>query len=76
MTAEELGNQHGYRCPACKSGEDLKIQAVQRVEARLYPDGTDDDGGDIEWKSTSLAWCIDCNWAGQVRDLIVEEIKA
>ena len=74
VTASDLGNQHGYRCPHCRSGEDLSIDAVVTVVARLMVDGTDNDGGDTEWDDESGAYCGACNWAGTVKDLITVEI--
>jgi hypothetical protein len=74
MTAEECGNQHGYLCPTCKKGDQLTISAVRAIDARLYPDGTDDDGGDTEWDDTSCARC-GCGWEGKVKDLKTVEIE-
>ena len=64
------GNQFGFVCPECDSDENITIQAVQYVEAQLLPDGTTDNGGDIEWEDDSHASC-GCGWHGEVKDLIV-----
>jgi hypothetical protein len=42
--AESVGNQHGYLCPKCGKGDELTIFATVSVKARLFPDGTDNDG--------------------------------
>lgn len=69
-----LGNQHGFRCPQCMSGERITIHAVQNIVAELSPDGCDDDGGDIEWSDDDSTECRDCSWSGTVKDLFVVEI--
>lgn len=76
MTSIELGNQHGYQCPACKSGRQIHIHATIGVIAQLYPDGTDNVGGDTEWDDDSLATCGQCDWKGKVKDLLVIELDA
>lgn len=65
-----MSNQFGYMCPNCGSQDELYIQAVKYVEVSLEPDGTDDDGGDTEWESTSTARCSNCGWSGTVGDFI------
>ena len=74
VTASDLGNQYGYRCPRCKSGGELSIDAVVLVSARLLVDGADNNGGDTEWNDDSGAYCSACNWAGSAKDLITVEI--
>ncbi len=74
MTKQELGNQHGYQCPQCVTGDELSISATMNVQARLSPDGCDDDGGDIVWDETSLAFC-GCGWEGTVNDLKTIEVE-
>jgi hypothetical protein len=64
-----MGNQHDYRCPQCKSQDDLVISATVEVEARLSDDGTDNEGGDTTWEEKSPARCSDCGWKGVVADL-------
>jgi len=65
----EVGNQHGYLCPSCGKGTRLYIQAVIRTEVALYPDGTEDSGGDTEWENSSAARCSNCDWHGTVARL-------
>jgi Zn ribbon nucleic-acid-binding protein len=69
FTCDGLGNQHGYLCPKCRQGDSITIAATVRVNARLFPDGTDNDGGDTEWDDTDTAECGKCGFSGQVRDL-------
>ena len=72
MNNYELGNNMGYQCPRCKKGTHLYISATISVEAELWPDGTDNDGGDTEWGENSGASCFSgCGWMGRVKDLIV-----
>lgn len=72
MTSEELGNQHGFQCPKCKSGECLAIEVLRW--AGLVPDGTDYEGGDTEWDDPSRAQCNCCGWEGIVKDLLIIEL--
>ena len=74
MTAEELGNQFGYKCPKCGRGDYLHITVTRSVA--LCPDGTDDDTGDTEWDEKSPASCGDCQWAGLVSALVTVELDA
>ena len=67
FTCEELGNQHGFKCPRCLAGDRLMIAAIQWHA--LLPDGTDNHG-DVEWEDTSPAACSGCEWHGTVKDLI------
>ena len=71
-TSQEIGNQHGYLCPKCKSGESIRIAA--RVWADLLPDGADTSESDTEWTDTSNALCCDCLWEGKVSDLLTVEV--
>lgn len=73
-TCEEVGNQHGYLCPECEAGDGLTIEATIQVQARLMPDGVDDEGGDTEWDDTSRVRC-DCGWIGMVGDLNEVEVE-
>jgi len=70
----DVGNQHGYLCPSCKKGTNLHIQAVIHTEVELYPDGTEDSGGDTEWEDDSQVRCSHCGWHGTVVDLRVVEV--
>lgn len=72
MTAQECGNQHGYLCPKCKSGESLYISAT--VTAALLPDGCDTTDSDTEWETNTPAWC-GCGWAGVVAEFKIVEIE-
>ena len=64
-TSSEVGNQHGFLCPSCKSGDELWIDASVNVRARLSEDGCDYDGGDVEWENSNYAGCS-CGWEGTV----------
>ena len=59
-------SNHSVQCPNCGDDDDLTIEAVRRLDVRLYPDGTDDDGGDTEWDDNSGCSCGKCNWSGTV----------
>ena len=72
FTCEELGNQHGFKCPKCGQGDRLMIAAVQWHD--LLPDGTDNHG-DVEWDDDSPAGCQWCDWRGTVAKLKVVEMK-
>lgn len=69
MTASELGNAHGYQCPACKYGDELKVGATTTRMVMLLPDGVEDPGGDVEWSENSAAHCNACGWNGKVSEL-------
>ena len=71
-TCEELGNQHGFKCPKCGQGDQLSIAAVQWHD--LLPDGTDNHG-DVEWDDDSVAKCNSCDWCGTVAQLKQVEMK-
>jgi hypothetical protein len=72
LTADDVGNQFGFLCPQCSEGTDLYISATMNVQAHLFPDGTDNDGGgDTEWDDASYARCTQCDWAGTVGQLKV-----
>ena len=75
MSVSEVGNQHGYLCPSCLSGASLHIQAVIHTEVTLYPDGTEDAGGDTEWGDRSVARCSECGWRGRVTELKTVELE-
>jgi hypothetical protein len=70
MTADQVGdltgNQHGYRCPSCGSGERLSVVAT--IVAFLTSDGCDTNNSDTEWSSDSAAQCHDCGWTGTVAE--------
>jgi hypothetical protein len=74
-TAELVGNQHGYLCPKCKSGEHIRIAAT--VWASLLPEGTDNSDSNTEWDETSTAQCTNCPclWCGKVDDLLTVEVS-
>ena len=72
-TPEQIGNGHGFTCPMCHSGENLRIQVARFVE--LLPTGTGDDSGDSEWYDNNLAECTSCDWAGTVADFVTEEVE-
>lgn len=57
-------DEWGMACPAC--GEDDGLIIVARVECRLWPDGTEAEGGH-EWEGSSPCRC-DCGWTGKVAD--------
>ncbi len=69
MKLREVGNQHGYLCPCCGKGTRLHVEAVIYTEVALYPNGTEDSGGDTEWGSDSAARCSNCDWRGTVGEL-------
>jgi hypothetical protein len=73
-TMNAVGNQFGFTCPDCAKGDELTITAQMIVQARLTPDGTDDDGGDTEWDDASEVRC-GCGWNGTVAQLKVEEVE-
>jgi hypothetical protein len=76
LTAEELGNDHGYQCPNCKRGDNIEIAATHWVG--LVPDGTStDDVSDWseEWDGTNAAMCRACEWAGNVGQLLAIELE-
>jgi hypothetical protein len=67
-------NQHGFFCPSCGESDDLVISANLAVSARLCGNGVEhDDRGDTTWEKTSDACCNNCDWQGQVKDLLVRE---
>ena len=72
ITSKELGNQHGYVCPKCGSGEQINIAARHWV--LLVPNGTEDAEGDMdsgeEWDNDNEAHCGACDWSGTVAQLI------
>jgi hypothetical protein len=70
LTADELGNQHGFVCPKCDEGDQLAIWAMVRSE--LLPDGVNWNG-DTEWDDDNHAEC-GCGWTGTVKDLRVIEL--
>lgn len=73
-TPETVGNQHGYLCPQCKSGERIRIACT--VWGALYPEGTDTTDSDTEWGPNNKALCMEgnCDWAGKVSDLLTVEL--
>lgn len=75
MRATEVGNAFGYLCPSCREGTGLHIDAVIHTEVTLYPDGTQDSGGDTEWDNGSAARCSNCDWNGIVGDLRTIEVE-
>lgn len=73
MTSEQVGNQHGFICPRCKSGQSIRIAAM--IWADLVPDGTDNSNSDTEWSDENGAQCSDCSWTGKVKDLETVEVQ-
>lgn len=51
-------------CPQC--GDDEELYVTFTGEAKLFPNGTEDDG-DHEWDSRSKCRC-GCGWEGTVKD--------
>ena len=70
LTPFMVGNQFGYLCPECKSGENLYITAL--VTVALVPDGCDTGDSHTEWDKESHAWC-GCGWKGKVKDFAQAE---
>lgn len=67
---DDYGNNFGYRCPRCKRGDELCIDATIDVTVHLESDGIDwdvDDGPD--WDRGSYACCNNCDWDGEVAQL-------
>jgi hypothetical protein len=67
-----MSNQHGYKCPSCKSDEDIIIQAL--IWTHVVPDGTDEDSEAVHdysryWDETHNAHCSACGWDGKVAAL-------
>lgn len=71
LSAMELGNQHGYRCPECHTGDCLAVEATSIFE--LLHDGSE-QVGHVEWEPESSAQCDNCGWHGMVKDLNEEDI--
>ena len=59
-------SNHNMHCPQCGSDSDLTVEAMVYVKARLYSDGTDNEGGDTEWDDKSGVRCGVCGWSGTV----------
>ena len=62
----------GMQCPEC--GSYGPFQIVCTVLLTVHDDGTESDGGDVDWNHDSYCRCPMCEKAGEVADF--EENKA
>lgn len=63
----------GMQCPKCGSYEPFRINA--QVTLTAYDDGTEFNGGDVEWDDDAACACIECGRTGKVRDFTKKKGK-
>ena len=56
----------GIRCPSCGSEGPFIIQVTQQV--RMYDEGTEECGSDIQWGDASYMRCEACDFDGTAAD--------
>lgn len=65
-----VGNQYGYRCPACSNDEQLVVQAHADAMVALKPTADEVEYHKAEWEDEDYARCNGCKWEGRVEDLM------
>jgi hypothetical protein len=64
----------GMQCPQCKSDGPYRIRA--HVLVLMDDDGTLDDLSGSEWDFDSQCECEACDYAGTVKDFLIEKKEA